>query len=358
MKTTLLTLYLGFTFVCAAQTLEEVASFPNQQVTGIGVSKSSGRVFVNFPFWAAGHTVSVAEIKDGKPVPFPADESWNTKEGDPAKRFVCVQSVVVDEADNLWILDTGSPMQKGVVEGGAKLLRADLKTNRIVSSFPIGDDCAPEKSYLNDVRIDVQRGHAFITESGIGSIIVVNLDSGKARRFLANHPSTKAEVGTELVIDGIKPIDPATNGTPTFHADGIALDTTKGILYYHALTGHTLYSIKTAVLTDSAIAEKEVEAAVEKVGRTDAPDGMLESPDGTVLLAAFEKNALMRVDPRTAKSITVIADEKLQWPDTLAWGPEDWLYVTTSQIHRMPKYNRGKSKLEDPFSVYRLKLGK
>ena len=30
--------------------LEEVASFPKQQVTGVAVS-TQGRVFVNFPFW-------------------------------------------------------------------------------------------------------------------------------------------------------------------------------------------------------------------------------------------------------------------------------------------------------------------
>ena len=39
--------------------LEEVASFPNQQVTGVVVS-GQGRVFVNFPFWSDDHTISVA----------------------------------------------------------------------------------------------------------------------------------------------------------------------------------------------------------------------------------------------------------------------------------------------------------
>jgi hypothetical protein len=50
--------------------LEIVASFPDQQVTGVAVSKH-GRIFVNFPNWSDDHTVSVAEIVDGKIVPFP-----------------------------------------------------------------------------------------------------------------------------------------------------------------------------------------------------------------------------------------------------------------------------------------------
>ena len=52
---------LGFAGITSlAATLEEVASFPNQQVTGIAVSKE-GRVFVNFPDWSDDHTISVAE---------------------------------------------------------------------------------------------------------------------------------------------------------------------------------------------------------------------------------------------------------------------------------------------------------
>jgi hypothetical protein len=47
--------------------LEEVASFSNQQVTGVAVS-AQGRVFVNFPF--DDHTISVAEVVDGKLRPF------------------------------------------------------------------------------------------------------------------------------------------------------------------------------------------------------------------------------------------------------------------------------------------------
>jgi hypothetical protein len=42
---------------CPAATLEEVARFPNQQATGVAVSKD-GRVFVNFPDWSDDHTSS------------------------------------------------------------------------------------------------------------------------------------------------------------------------------------------------------------------------------------------------------------------------------------------------------------
>src|ERR1041385_9252566 len=86
--------------ITSAAELQEVASFPDQQLTGVGVSTRSGRIFVNFPYWSDDHSISVAEIVNGQPKAFPDDE-WN-KPGPAASHFVCVQSVVVDDQDNLW----------------------------------------------------------------------------------------------------------------------------------------------------------------------------------------------------------------------------------------------------------------
>ncbi|MDQ2825122.1 MAG: major royal jelly family protein, partial [Verrucomicrobiota bacterium] len=170
--------------------LEEVASFPNQQATGVAVSKS-GRVFVNFPDWSDDHTISVAEIIDGKPKPFP-NEDWN-KPGAADSHFICVQSVYVDANDSLWILDPAAPKMQAIVKGGPKLIKVDLKTNEVVQKIPFGEKVAREKSYLNDVRVDTNAGVAFITDSGKGAIVVVDLKSGKARRLLHKHKSTQAE---------------------------------------------------------------------------------------------------------------------------------------------------------------------
>src|SRR5438046_809261 len=168
----------------AAQ-LQEVARFPNQQVTGVGVSQKSGRVFVNFPYWSDDHFLSVAEIINGQSRAFP-DEEWN-KPGTPDSHFVCVQSVVVDDQDNLWILDPAAPKMQEIVKGGPKLVKVDLGTNKVVQTIPFGEDVAPSKSYLNDVRIDTAGEKAFITESAKGAIIVVDLKTGKARSLLDGH---------------------------------------------------------------------------------------------------------------------------------------------------------------------------
>ncbi|HEY1120324.1 MAG TPA: L-dopachrome tautomerase-related protein, partial [Haloferula sp.] len=157
-----------------------------------------------------------------------------------------------------------------------------------------------------------------------------------------------------LVVDGIKPIDPDTKGTPQFHADGIALDERAGWLYYHALTANNLYRISLPALLDEKLTEAELAEKVENVGVTPAPDGMLEGKGGKLYLAAFEMNSIVRIDPSNGNRMTVIEDEKLQWPDTLSWGPAGELYVTVSQIHRVPKYNGGEDKRKGPFALYRV----
>jgi sugar lactone lactonase YvrE len=335
-----------------AADLYEVASFPDRQVTGVGVSTKSGRIFVNFPFWDDNHGISVAELINGQPKAFP-DEEWN-KSGAPASHFVCVQSVIVDDQEQLWILDPASPKMKGVVKGGPKLVKVDLATNKVVQNIPFGGNVAPARSYLNDVRIDTAAGKAFITESGKGAIIVVDLSNGKARRLLDGHESVRREKNFKLVIDGKELRDEKTKSPPQIASDWIALDTTNGYLYYHALTGHALYRIKTSYLVDEKLSKRDLEALVEKVGQTPAPDGMLEAPDGSVYLTNIGGNAVVRWNATSRSIETIITEKRLLWPDTLSWGPDGELYVTASQIQNMPRFNNGKSVRTEPYKLWKI----
>lgn len=340
----------GAVSLSTAAELQEIASFPNQQVTGVAISKT-GRIFVNFPNWSDDHTISVAEIINGQPKPFP-NEAWN-KPGPAPTHFVCVQSVYVDAEDNLWVLDPAAPKIQEIVKDGPKLVKVDLQKNRFVRIIPFDEDVAPKKSYLNDVRVDTNAGLAFITDSGLGAIVVVDLNSGKARRVLDDDKSTKAESDVSLTVDGHQLIHPEKKTPPQIHADGIALDLKNGYLYYHALTGHTLYRIKTQYLKDAHLSKSDLASKVEKMGETPVPDGMLEGADGSVYLTAIEQNAIVRFDPITKKIRTVVEDKRLSWPDTMSWGPGGMLYITASQIQNMPRFNNGQSTRVEPYKVFR-----
>jgi sugar lactone lactonase YvrE len=333
--------------------LDVVAEFPNQQVTGVAVSKT-GRVFANFPYWSDGHVVSVVELgPNGEQTPYP-DGDWNRKTAGPADRFVCVQSVYVDDANNLWIVDAGSPKQTGVVEGGAKLVKVDLTTNRISRVFPFNREVAPEGSYLNDVRVDTRNNFAFLTDSNLGAIIGLDLSTGQARRLLENDPSVKPEPAISLRFDNTVLVDPEKDRPLAIASDGIALDQPGGWLYYKALTGRTLYRVKLADL-EGAMRSDNVDLAnrVERVGQVPTSDG-LAFKNGQIYVTSIEDNSLLRYDPVSKKSDVVAVDERLKWPDSFAFGPDGSLYVTTSQIHLTPRFNQGASRVKDPYRVMRI----
>ena len=150
-------------------------------------------------------------------------------------------------------------------------------------------------------------------------------------------------------------LDPKTQLAPAFRADGIALHRAGGWLYYHALAGVILYKIKTADLLDESRTPAQVSARVMNLGPPQKPDGMLKGRDGTVYLTSIEQNAIVRY-AITGHYEIVAQDPRLQWPDTMAWGPDGKLYVTCPQIHRMPKYHQGKSLQQGPYMLYRLKV--
>src|SRR5829696_8691770 len=104
--------------------LETVATFDGPMPTGVTVSRK-GRIFVNFPRWGDPVEFTVAEVKDGKVLPYP-DAAINRLDRDhPRDSLVSVQSVVVDPDDRLWLLDTGSTEFGPTIPGGPKLIGID-----------------------------------------------------------------------------------------------------------------------------------------------------------------------------------------------------------------------------------------
>jgi sugar lactone lactonase YvrE len=129
---------------------------------------------------------TVAEIRDGEAFAYPDEATNQTDPDDPAAALVSVQSVVVDPADRLWILDTGSPLFQPTEYGGPKLLCVDLTTDKVIKKILFPRYVALPTTYLNDVRFDLRRGAegmAYITDSaqdGPNGIIVVDLATGES----------------------------------------------------------------------------------------------------------------------------------------------------------------------------------
>jgi sugar lactone lactonase YvrE len=322
--------------------LIEVAEFKGAQVTGVTITKN-GRLFANFPRWREGVPFSVVEImKDGNFRPYP-NETWNTWNGKPEKNhFACVQSVIADDK-YLYVLDPSSPEMKGV-QGKAKLYRFDLATNKLNKTWEFDATVAPEKSYLNDLRIDHKTHKIFMTDSGLGGLVVLDMKSGAAKRILDKHPSTKSENIT-LTVD-------QKEFKKQIHSDGIALSPVDHKLYYHALTGYTLYRVPTQALVTDSRDETKLVKQVEKLGATPAPDGMIFDKNGNLYMADLERNAVSYRTPDGDIKI-LIQDERIKWADTFTIDSENNLIFTDSLLQTA---EAGKPVDELTFKIYKVAL--
>ena len=334
-----------------ATTLTTVYENDDFQLTGVSVSRT-GRLFVNFPRWSDRYLHAVCEIApDGAAKPYPDDawNAWNLKPATAGTAFVCVQSVVVDTDDVLWVVDAAAPLLASVVPGGAKLVAIDLATDRVVRVIAFDPDVAKADSYLNDIRIDTRRNTAYLTDSGHGGLIVVDLATGSARRVLDGHPSVFVEPGVSVVVRGKELLQHGK--PPQFDADGIALSPGGAYVYYKPVTGKTLYRIATETLRDSGATPDAVGRAVEIVAQTFPTDGLWMDAAGTLYLTDVENDAVARLLPSGALE-RVVSSPALRWPDTFSQGPDGRIYVSASHIDESPNFNGGKSVRSSPYAVF------
>lgn len=303
------------------------------QWTGIAISKE-GRIFVNYPTWKVPSPFKVAEVIDGKEVAYPSDEV--------NKLFVCVQSVVIDKLNRLWVLDPANPQFGGVVEGGPKLYQIDLQTNKIVKTFSFPDSVYTSTCYLNDVRIDTQNEIAYMTDSEDGGIIVLELNTGKSWRALnSNCPAVMAN------LDGIN-FKSTGKSKGITDSDGIELSEDANTLYFAALTGDILYQVPTSVLKDTTLTPDKRCKEVTVLNDKNIPtDGMILY-NNKLYMANLPDESLWSFDLQTKTSESFDFGTTIRWADSFAIGADGCIYFTTSQIN-YPEQERVK------YGIYKFK---
>lgn len=401
--------------------LEQVATFDGPMPTGVTVSHSH-RIFVNFPRWGDDVPFTVAEMVNGKAVAYPNAEinAWPGRslpnpnafmdQGANQTHFVSVQSVVVDPADRLWVLDTGAPKLKDVVPGGAKLVCIDLQTDKVIKTILLLPDVAGPNSYVNDVRFDLRNGDtgpqdpqtmvgsrpaanpnapppdpshpaaerssgqpassqgtdihgtAYITDSsspGPNAILVVDLATGKARRRLNQHISTQSEPGFLMFAEG-QPIYKTEPGKPpepnVFAVDGIAISADGSELYYCPINSTKLYVVSTEMLRDKNKSDAQVESTIRIATGKMPSDGLESDAAGRIYLSDPVTDSIERFDPKTGLIETLLHDPRLLWPDTMSLASDGYLYVNANQLNRQASLHNGHDLRVKPYSMYRIKV--
>jgi sugar lactone lactonase YvrE len=324
---------------------------------------SKGNYYLSVPRWAEGipGTLNKVVMKDGKPL-LEAFPSWEmNKEGDSS----ALQSVLgyeIDENDVMWILDQGHINSRPSLDGSQKLVRYDLKKNKVLETIKIPNEIASyEASFLNDLVVDNKNGYVYIADSGIfsdplqGGIIVYNMKTKQLKRVLNQHFSTQDVPGFKFSIAGKEVWKDAPMRTGV---DGIALSADRSTLYFCPLTGRNLYSIDTSYLQDFTLPHSEIEKHVEAEGSKGTnTDGMAADNKGNVYYTMLEGQGIGMFDPETNKHSTFISDDRMVWVDGLQFDNKGYVLFNNNRLHELL---RGELNWNDPYNfiIWKAYVGK
>jgi sugar lactone lactonase YvrE len=323
-----------------------VASFGKSMAIGLSVT-SDNRVFVSFPGYNGDGKLALAEEKNGKIYPYP-DMAWNTREGDDSNHFLRVQDLYADASDNLWVLDS-RPAAQG---GQFKLVKINTHTNKVEKVYSF-EDLDKSRSALNDMRVDMKRNLAYLSDPGQAAIVVLNLASGKTRTLLQNTPFTLAD-NIALKYSGIAMKD--KNGRAfSSNVNGIALTHDFEYFYFKPINKENLYRIKVQYLADASLPEKELESKVEDMGKVGITHGLIADKAGNIYLTTSENYSISYLNP-DGKLHTLVQDSRLIWPDSMGIGGDGYLYFSCSQLQRSANWNNGIDKTEYPYSIFKVRL--
>ncbi len=265
---------------------------------------------------------------------YPSEAMNNIANADGLK---AVLGFEIDRNDVMWILDQGH-IAGSMQPGDAKLILWDIEADRELQRYVFSNEDADTKcSFLNDLAVDNDTGFAYIADSGIfcdplhGGLLVYDSNTNSVRRILDQHKYTNDEPHFFFNIDD-RPV--LKGGAMRTGADGIALSGDKDTLYWTNLTGNTLYSLDADLLRDFSVSETVLENAVRVVTALPSnTDGMTADREGNIYMTALSLDGLMKLDGKTGQLSRFVHHPEMNWPDTLAWGPDGALYVVSNHLH-------------------------
>ncbi len=294
----------------------------------------SGRVFVCYPDSNNRPAYSVAEIAGKTVRPYFEQTAFNS-----------VQSMTTDSNGCLWLLDAGCA--RGSQGNGAapRICLANPDADTVETIYEVPAEALLSDSFLDDLRVDLEAGCVYITDSGHGGILVLDLASGEAWRALTDIPEVRANLQTIYFLK--------TGVYNTLaHCDGLELSKNKQELYFCALGSDCLYKIPTAVLRDRTKSVADRQKAIELMTLHSVPtDGMVLRDDILYMgdLADEAVWAFDIYDPNKKDAGRILAElqKDFRWPASFALAPDKSVYFTTTAANYPPNQRA-------PYELYRM----
>lgn len=347
-RTARVALLLLFAHAVSAAQPEVVARLPAETPPGNIAVTEDGRVFLSLHQFFGARYRAVELMPDGSTRPFP-NEAWATPPGERGVGLHNVLGLVADRRGVVWMLDAS----RGTERAG-RLVGWDTRHDRLHKIVYLAPPLIPENAFLNDLAVDPAHDAVYIADTAgpdNAALVVVDLDTGEARRVLAGSRFTIPE-DVPMVIDG-RTI--TLGGEPArIGVNPITIDAASEWVYFGPMSGRSLYRVRTVDLLDPSLSEEALASRVERYGDKPICDGIAVDTAGNVYITDIGDNAIGIVGGDGAYRKLYQGDQ-LSWPDGFAVGPDDWIYVVVNQLHRSPPLNNGENAAQMPFLVMRFK---
>jgi sugar lactone lactonase YvrE len=317
------------------------------------VAVEGDRVFVAGPRWTGSTGPSVGIEIAGVVSPYP-DGAWNgwRPGADPARTFVNVNAIHLDGRGALWVVDTGAPDFGGdPLRGAAKLVEIDLATNVVARVYPLGPAVARPGSYVDDVRFHGR--HAYLTDAGQPGLIVLDLETGAARRVLDGHASVTAPADRDIVLSG-RVLRTADGKPLRVNSDPMELSPDGRWLYYAPLEG-PWSRIATSNLDNPSLGASQLAARVEPWADLPPTGGTVMDADGSLYFSDLAADAIKR-RASDGTITTIVQDPRLHWVDAPFLDRQRRLWLPTPQMDRSPTFVDADRPREWPVRLYRINL--
>jgi hypothetical protein len=331
----------------SAPVLDPVAELPERPGA---IAIVGSRVFVALHPLGAPEMKLLELLPGGRRQPYPS--------GVLSRGFIAITALASDGAGGLWILDAGGEGKPPRLTGWNTADERRLRALRIPATA-LGNN-----SFLSALAVDGRRQVAYVADRSRAdwtgdshpALLVVSLESGETRRLLEDHPALEPDA-VPLTVDRRPVAHRELDGTVErlrLGVSALSLDGAGTFLYLASLNGGTVWRLRTADLLDTTLKPEELSTRVESWAERPSGTGLVTSSDGRVITADVEGHALRSTSP--SGQTVLVEDPELQWPDGLARGTEDWVYVTVNQLNLHPALNRGEEESRPPYAVVRVRV--
>ena len=240
--------------LCALLSVPTLAQIDSRLETAIvtatpinGVSTTpEGRTFLLYARVDGSTGPTIVEQVGNTTEAYPNLE-WNSYNStkDPATHFVRINSQRIGPDGHLWAVDVGSPAfgEPVILPDGPKLVVIDVGSNQVSRTYPLGN-ATLANSLLDDVRFNPTSNKAYLTDAGVPALIVLDLETGEARRFLEDDISTR---GSMPVSAEGRLLHSPDGSFQYIYADQLEVSPDASWLYYQPASGG-MYRISTKAI--------------------------------------------------------------------------------------------------------------